>query len=190
MRTLGVSILLLAAACSGKGSTSQSASALGAPANAVGTPCVFWQETSTSFEGFQAEEVSVEDHGATCGANAVCLANHFRGRVTCPYGQASGASACNASGAPVQVAVQPQCTDRRAADTVYCSCRCANGDGRTDDGASYCACPSDYECAPLVKAIGTDIDGLAGGYCIKRGTEYDRGRSCSASCDPTTQNCP
>lgn len=38
--------------------------------------------------------------------------------------------------------VSAQCADRSADKTVYCSCRCANADGRSDDGAPYCSCPT------------------------------------------------
>ena len=85
--------------------------------------------------------------------------------------------------------VSPQCTDRKAANSVYCSCRCANINGATDDGAVYCKCPEGFECKQLVSSIGQGNEGLTGGYCIKSGTAYDQNNACGNTCDPTTQKC-
>ena len=72
---------------------------------------------------------------------------------------------------------------------MYCSCRCANADGRTDDGLAYCACGDGFTCAPLVTSIGSDPDHVAGSYCIKANTAYDRSTSCSQDFDPATRAC-
>jgi hypothetical protein len=80
--------------------------------------------------------------------------------------------------------VLPSCTDRTADKAVYCSCRCANIDGRTDDGANYCTCPDGFTCEQLVTSIGQGDTGLTGAYCIKAGTKFDLGSSCSVPCDP------
>jgi hypothetical protein len=79
--------------------------------------------------------------------------------------------------------VQPQCTDRTADKTVYCSCRCANVNGRTDDGAIYCTCPDGFACEQLVSSIGTANEGLTGAYCIKNGTKFDPNSHCPETCD-------
>jgi len=63
--------------------------------------------------------------------------------------------------------IDPQVTPRQTANTVYCSCRCANTSGATDDGSVYCSCPSGFYCAQLVTSIGSVEQGLTGGYCIK-----------------------
>ena len=153
----------------------------------VGDPCIPEQEFDTNFSGFDPGEVNVESHSFQC-LTRLCLVNHFRGRVTCPYGQ----SCTTPANDNVVATVQPQCTDRTAGDAVYCSCRCANADGRTDDGANYCACPDSYECAQLVSPIGPGDQGLVGGYCIKKGTAYNPASACALSCDPSTpgQDCP
>jgi hypothetical protein len=53
---------------------------------------------------------------------------------------------------------------------VICSCRC---DG-PDPSESYCDCPSDMECAPLVPYSDVPNTGsYVGSYCIPRGTRYD-----------------
>jgi hypothetical protein len=182
----------------------------------VGDPCIPEQEFDTRFLGFDPGEVNVESHSFQC-LTRLCLVNHFRGRVTCPYGQnASGTDlpctdgeTCGtpgqgaftpcvppgASPAPGNVVggiVHPQCSDRTADNVVYCSCRCANGDGRTDDGANYCACPDAFECAPLVDPIGAGDQNLAGSYCIKKGTAYKADSACMLPCDPNApgQSCP
>jgi len=76
-------------------------------------------------------------------------------------------------------------------DSVYCSCRCANADGNTDDGARYCECPSGFTCRKLIDNLGLGSEQLAGSYCIRDGTDYDEafsvgGGSCSAG---ATSNC-
>lgn len=66
--------------------------------------------------------------------------------------------------------------DRTANKTVYCSCRCANVDGKTDDGAVYCSCPENYSCTQLVTSIGQGAnEGLTGAYCVLNGTAYSAG---------------
>ncbi len=74
----------------------------------------------------------------------------------------------------IQVTVPPQQTPRQTANAVYCSCRCQNPEGKTDDGAVYCQCPDGFECKQLVTQISSQSDtNLAGGYCIKSNTEYN-----------------
>jgi hypothetical protein len=81
-----------------------------------------------------------------------------------------------------QATVEPQCTDRTADKAVYCSCRCANVDGQTNDGRNYCTCPDGFECKQLVSSIGQGDQGLTGGYCIKKGTEYNADNTCGLEC--------
>lgn len=209
-------------------------SAQGCKASGVGDPCIPEREFDRTFLGFDPAEVNAESKSFQC-LTRLCLVNHFRGRVTCPYGQdktgsqlpnVDGASggpfpptdgagqpvgACTIPGATTvdpdpntgttilgsvndpldQQQVQPQCIDREAADTVYCSCRCENANGKTDDGANYCTCPDGFDCAQLIPPTGTGNEGLTGGFCIKKGTEYQDFGSCELPCDPTNanQNC-
>jgi hypothetical protein len=82
--------------------------------------------------------------------------------------------------------VQAQCQDRQTSNAVYCSCRCANQDGQTNDGAIYCQCPSGFTCQQqLVTAINSTEDpDLIGAYCIKNNTQYDPNTSCTSFCNP------
>ncbi len=52
----------------------------------VGDPCIPEQEYDQQFNGFAPGEVNVESKSFDCQTR-LCLANHFQGRVTCPYGQ-------------------------------------------------------------------------------------------------------
>jgi hypothetical protein len=194
----------------------------GCNSTGVGDPCVPEAEYDTSFLGFDKAEVNVESKSFQCQTR-LCLANHFEGRVTCPYGQDSTGApfppattcdpqnagshdgCCNPIGQVINgidpatgmvddpkvgAGVQPQCVDRTAKKAVYCSCRCANVDGQTNDGANYCTCPSGFSCTQLVSSIGTGIDpGLTGAYCIISGTDYDPANSCQSPCDPSAGNC-
>lgn len=181
------------------------ASAGGCSQTGVGDPCTPEQEYQETFNGFDEKEVNVESKSFQCQTR-LCLVNHFRGRTSCPYGQdkdgtaPSGARACTVPGSDKAItgnpadtkvgkAVQAQCIDRSADKAVYCSCRCANIDGRTDDGANYCTCPEGYACQQLVTSIGAADTGLTGAYCIKTGTAFDRNNNCASSCDPAAKNC-
>jgi hypothetical protein len=85
-------------------------------------------------------------------------------------------------------AVVPNCQNRTAANSVYCSCRCANVAGKTDDGANYCSCPSGFECKQLISSIGLSFEGLTGAYCIKNGTDFDTNFICNP-CDSSNATC-
>jgi hypothetical protein len=107
--------------------------------------------------------VNIED-GGSCGASNVCLVHDFRGRATCPGGQAAGDDgACSTTqGEPVVVPVQAQLPDRPAEVGMVCSCRC---DGPNPD-ASYCLCPDGMRCEELVPARSGSTDAYAGSYCV------------------------
>ncbi len=198
----GVALVLSQPACSSTttstpggdgGTTGATTSAVG-----VGDPCTPAQERDPTFLGFDEKEVNLETKSPAC-ATGVCLVNHFRGRVSCPYGQAadgtaaSGAMPCTTPDTHAAVdkkQVAAQCIDRTATKTVYCSCRCANVNGRKDDGGSYCACGDGFTCTPLVTAIGAGNDDITGSYCIKMNTAYDAATACNqGDCDPAMRKC-
>jgi hypothetical protein len=154
----------------------------GCPPGGVGDPCIPEDEYQNAFSGYSIGEVNIESRSFQCETR-VCLVNHFQGRVSCPYGQNEGnqQGGCKIPGTtgaePVdQVAlpVAAQYLKRRSETAVYCSCRCANAEGKTDDGARYCnPCPSGFECIPLIDDL--QLGGqkqLAGSYCIRAGTRY------------------
>ncbi len=193
--------LLLAVFLVGSGSvffTGQGCSATG-----IGDPCTPEQEYDSAFLGFNSKEVNVESKSFQCQTR-LCLVNHFRGRVSCPYGQTAnggpissndacflpgtqGEKVTGTPGAPEGARVDPQCLNRKADSTVYCSCRCANSAGGTDDGANYCACPDGFACEQLVDPTGQGNEGLTGGYCVKANTKYDPSVDCQGDCDNGAQ---
>lgn len=156
--------LVLVAACGGaiEGATS------------MGEPCTPSVQAQVGFTQFYPSEVTIETGAKACPSQ-VCLVNHFRGRVGAPYGDAS---------------VEPQCVDRQQKNSVYCSCRCANNAGRTDDGHVYCDCAPGFDCTHLVDSIGPSTDDVAGSYCALTHTSYDSATACSATCDPMSAPCP
>jgi hypothetical protein len=198
-------VALGAVACGTTNSATDDGGAESGPAPStapIGASCTPTAEQSPSFAGFSPGEVGIDTGNPACGG-AVCLVNHFQGLTTCPFGQDSagnpppGAAACRTPGGqPVAPhdpstgeTVQPQCADRRSSNSVYCSCRCANADGRSDDGATYCACPGGFTCMQLVAAIGTG-DTLSGAYCVEDDTSYDVSSACDQFCLPSANDCP
>ena len=177
-------------------------------ATPLGAACTPSPELSATFAGFDLHTLVLDEGNPACGAD-VCLVNHFQGRTTCPYGQdangngPAGQPACSVPGTntPVQPAgqapvdagglgdsVSAQCTTRLPRRSVYCSCRCENAEGKTDDGAAYCACPTGFSCAQLIPLVQRG-DPRAGGYCIANGTEYAPISPC-VPCDPALGDCP
>jgi hypothetical protein len=145
---------------------------------AIGAFCLPSNERDPDVHGFALSEVELEFGSPECGLN-ICLVNHFQGRASCPYGQATIDVISNApkcflpdSDVPLSIPVDPQLVARRAHDTVVCSCRC---DG-PDPDASYCQCPSGMECAPVAPGRGAPgEEAYVGSYCILQGTRYDPG---------------
>lgn len=191
---------VLMAGCGGA-AEGTSSSALG-----VGDACVPELERQTTFSGFSSNDVVLETGNPACETR-LCLVNHFQARVSCPYGQdestaetwqsaASWDTGCSLPGTDgarpedrVRVSVPPQYFVRQAEDAVYCSCRCANGQGRTDDGADYCECDAGFVCAHLVDDLGLGAAELAGSYCIREGSEYDEvAAAVSPLCDPDSHS--
>lgn len=177
--------------------------AIGCEAGGVGDPCIPEDEYYQSFSGYSIKETNVESRSFQCETR-VCLVNHFQGRVSCPYGQlqedirnlpGDDPRRCKIPGTTgtrehdaVTVAVSPQMVTRQPDKAVYCSCRCANAKGRTDDGAKYCKCPGGFECTPLIDDLKLGSKQLAGSYCIKAGTKYDEAEP-QIPCNRGAQDC-
>lgn len=183
-------------------------SALGCQSGGVGDPCLPEDEYRQTFPGYSATEVNVESRSFQCETR-VCLVANFAGRVSCPYGQdgtqvpanqatdgfaREGNDVCFIPGTRgdkpedvVDVAVRPRIVSRGPDQAVYCSCRC---DGE-DPSATYCECPSGFECRELVTDIGKGGAQLAGSYCIKKGTfvENPTALANEVKCDSQAQNC-
>jgi hypothetical protein len=106
------------------------------------------------------------------------LKNPVNGVVSWTTGPSNGHTLTDPAKGAV---VDPQCTQRTADTAVYCSCRCANIDGKTNDGFNYCSCPDGFTCAQVLSSIGIGNEGLTGAYCIKANTDYDPSMDCSAA---------
>ena len=154
---------------------------LGCTPGGVGDPCIPEDEYQPGFAGYGVEEVNVEAMSFQCETR-LCLVNHFQGRVTCPYGQTPEVIAGSDNGAKCKIAdgtgthfvdveVAPQRLDRRANNSVYCSCRCAG----PDKTARYCKCPSGFSCTLLNEIpLGSGSSQLLGSYCVRNGTAYEK----------------
>ncbi len=191
-----------AVALLGCGQTAASSSPSATSAASVGIACIPSEERSSAFSGFNLLQVTLDEGNSACGSD-VCLVNHFQGLTSCPYGQDStgaappgaqpcalpdGGAAVHPEGGAGQY-VAPWCPDRQPSSAVYCSCRCENALGKTDDGASYCSCPMGYTCSQVVPAVEPG-DPRSGGYCVRTGTQYSSSTACSSECYPVTMPCP
>ena len=128
------------------------AAAPGCADEGVGDPCVPEQEFDPGFNGFDEKEVNVESKSFQCRTR-ICLVNHFRGRVSCPYGQNSdktappGANPCVIPGTSDPVTGIPtrnppldpndpnSYNDARKKSLVAAQCV-----DRAADKAVYCSC--------------------------------------------------
>ena len=159
----------------------------------VGTPCVPLMEQSTTFDGYRLSEVSVESAAGNPPGGAVCIGFDFQGLTTCPYGQdadggsPSGQPCTTPDGMPVVGAVAPQCTNHRPSQSVVWSCLCANVDGQTNDGQTYCDCPTGTSCVQTLTALNGST-ALTGAYCLPS-AEAKADRGCASECQPGTEPC-
>jgi hypothetical protein len=181
-------------------------------AGGVGDPCTPEDEYTTNFPGYEETEVNTESKSFQCETR-LCLVNHFRGRVSCPYGQSEAAankdtaamkerndiqpeagepSYCHVPGTSdeghrITIQVNAQIVRRRAEQAVYCSCRCSGA----DPNAKYCSCPSGYVCEELIQkneALGAAE--LSGSYCIKAGTKFNVADQSSPRCEAKSGSTP
>jgi hypothetical protein len=169
---------------------------LGCPSGGVGEPCIPNLEYSAAEPGAVETGAQIEDRSFQCETR-LCLINHFRGRVTCPWGNTQGGSAianaaCRVPGTSTEVtaAVKPQCPERK--DNVYCSCRCAGDDA----AAKYCDCPAGFVCDTVTNSLDPSIMRPGDKYCVREATsglprnnfEQD-GQMCSGGCDTAADRC-
>jgi hypothetical protein len=185
------SVVAIAVSCGGQGTDTGQSSGSSAcqggdctlSADGVGDACTPADEANADFAGYATTEVNSLDHAPDC-RTAICIAANFQGRVSCPYG---GPACTTPAGAPVTASVKPQLVARAPSDAVYCSCRC---DGPAGTGA-FCACPTGFECAPLIQDIGVGQRNLVGSYCIKSGTAVSDPHALQSgpTCDAAAHNC-
>ncbi len=163
----------------------------------VGDPCIPNDEFSPDYEGATESGAQIEDRSFQCETR-VCLVKHFRGRVTCPFGNAEGRNGpvtadnvegdtanCFVPGSTdrVTVAVNSQCQDR--VGNVYCSCRC---DGN-DSNAKYCDCPNDYECKEVTRPLDPTLMAPGDKYCVKKKDTAEDGYDCPLGCHEVPDGC-
>ena len=183
------------------------AAACGDSRGRIGDPCTPQLERDATFNAFTLGDVYLEAKSDEC-ASRLCLVNRFRGRIGCPYGQTSlgqpspGAqtacslpsATCNPAtltgcvvGKNMSALVPPQCANRRANVAVQCSCQCANSEGKTDDGGSYCTCPTGFACKQLVLSkVGDPV----ASYCLPASDPApDFSSFVCDPCDATRANC-
>jgi hypothetical protein len=160
----------------------------------VGDPCIPNLEYSASDPGAVETGAQIEDRSFQCETR-VCLINHFRGRVSCPFGNKAGGSQfnggnteCVVPGTNVQVTagVKPQCTERK--DNVYCSCRCAG----EDTAAKYCECPTGFACDTVTNSLDPTIMRPGDKYCVRDAVgglpRNNFEQDSKACCDPTSSS--
>jgi len=163
---------------------------------AVGDPCTPEQEFSVTSGAANPDDLTIDVNSVQCETR-VCLSHYFKGRVTCPYGNANtqkqtgdclqlgdhrnvyriggtadGAKCCPVPGTttPIQFAVPPQCSGRPVTDSVYCSCRCDIPDPGTIAG--------------ITPAEANELDKSKVQLC-----ECPSGYKCKPLCDQTHGNC-
>jgi hypothetical protein len=168
-------VLLSAGSCGGeKGGKSNPPTATPA---IVGQPCILPDEGQPTFSGYSYREAASSAREPECNGLA-CIAYHFQGRASCPYGQTeeelslppTDPRRCRTpSGEAVTVAVAPQLLNWQARVAVTCSCRC----GGTATNASYCQCPAGMECLEAIPDLGLgspptgqDMADVYGSYCV------------------------
>jgi hypothetical protein len=190
------------------GMMASSAALFGCQPGGVGDPCIPEDEYYLEFSGYGVEEVNIESKSFQCETR-LCLVNHFQGRVSCPYGQSDttgdgyvnwdpvnrvevmDANPCHTPDVdhkPIRATVEPQLIERRANDTVYCSCRCAGPDKKS----KYCECPSGFSCE-LLNDVPLGASQLEGSYCVKNGTQFQNGNQVvRTACAPSlpANQCP
>jgi hypothetical protein len=130
-------------------------------ATLVGNPCIADAEFHADYSGYELPEIHLQEGTEAC-SSGLCLAHHFQGRVSCPYGQTAEDLALPATDprrcrlprtsssdpvSAVEVPVPPSFADRPAEDAAYCTCACGG------PGAD-CTCPEGYACRELFERTG------------------------------------
>ena len=180
--------------------------ALACKSGGVGDPCIPNDEFYPGYSGATETGAQIEDRSFQCETR-VCLVKHFRGRVSCPYGNLEGrgrkpitnpsfnpidddeGAECKVPGTDITVTanVPSQCASR--VDQVYCSCRCAGA----DKAAKYCDCPDGFKCEKATTPLDPDLMDPNDKYCIKASDTWTDGTECTeGGChdDEDGKRCP
>lgn len=161
----------------------------------VGDPCIPNLEYSPGDPGAREEGAQIEDRSFQCETR-VCLINHFRGRVSCPFGNPAGGSLysgddkeCYVPGTTVKVtaAVPPQCRERK--DNVYCSCLCGR-EGEAADPDKFCECPAGFECDFVTVPLDPTIMRPGDKYCVKADPRFNKDDDGTTCCGVDNPACP
>lgn len=138
----------------------------------VGAWCVPTQEDDPFFAGFSLLQSSVDPTAGACTNGAVCLVNHFQGRVTCPGGQQIPLSCQNdedcMEGECLESTVRVTCNPEPCQSDEEIDCNQPDGSNQAcrglvcDEVERQCRCTDDAQC-PVVHSC--DVDS---GLCISR----------------------
>ncbi len=128
----------------------------------VGDPCVPesipCDDDKSKGCGFSKSESYVESSSVQCRSR-VCIVHKLVGGAELAdprdiEGQDEGIARPGIDG--------PNSVDKAALDqSVYCTCRCKNGDGKKIEG---CECADGFECEEILTLGG---DGIRGFYCVR-----------------------
>jgi hypothetical protein len=166
------------------------AAAFGCKAGGVGDPCIPNDEFSTTYGGATESGFQIEDRSFQCETR-VCLIKNFRGRVSCPLGNAQGGSVYNGP--------DVQCAEAGAADGVTCPSNRAGAVVEVDGQEYYCdndsiahqivgtgPCPEDQLAVPSCYVPGTTerVQQPVSPQCAERKEQV----YCSCRCDGDDPN--
>jgi len=176
---------------------------MGCAVTGVGDPCIPEDEFNPTYGQSVADDLVIDVNSVQCETR-VCLRHYFRGRVSCPFGNGAiggqtgkcqavekkrglytldgtqnGTLCCPILGDVEEKAVtrpvDAQCNERKANDSVYCSCRCDVPDDPDIDRekVTLCKCPTGFTCKPLCDRTHGNCSlvpkGKWGSYCVKDG---------------------
>jgi len=182
--------------------------ALSCKGGGVGDPCIPNDEFNAKYPGATEKGAQIEDRSFQCETR-VCLIKHFRGRVSCPYGNNLGRGGSVKDGqvtkkVPISnPAYQGKPTTESdeafeagecyvpgtnvkvtAAVPPQCEERvdqvyCSCRCAGADKAAKYCECPKGYTCAQATVSLDDTLVDPNDKYCIKVTDKVGDGYSCS-----------
>ncbi|HVY48517.1 MAG TPA: hypothetical protein VHB21_21660 [Minicystis sp.] len=137
----------------------------------VGDPCVPEDEYDPQFPGFKLTLENIESRSFQCQTR-ICLAYHFQGRVSCPFGQAAPTPCTKADGS----AGEDGACDTNAGEKCTKSAPIAN-DCATDADCPGSTCDKNGHFCLCTGAAG-EIPPAPGYVCDVNGTHQFQGYFC------------